>query len=926
MYQIPSLGSSIPVTALVFVALVGCNRHSPESYIASSKYHIEKREYPAAIIELKNALQKAPDSGEARYLLGVALRESGDPGAAEIELRKATSGGFDPALARLALVAVLVDSGQFDKALKEANPEAAERPADKAALYAYVGDAYLGTGKLGDGKIAYARALAVDSSSAEGQLGLAKVSAIERDLPQARALADKALAAKPAWPEGLQLKADLLVMEGKDKDAAIYYIKAIELRPRALRPYLSLIPLLIRERDLKGAEEWVAKVKKLAPESPITAYLDALVAYSGGDRRRAREALRHVMKGVADYQPALLLAGAVEHDLGGFVQAEDYLLKALEATPDAAYPRRLLVSTYLRSGQIHKARSVLAPLLKGSSGEPVTWILAGEVALRAREPKKAAEYFEKAISLDPANPVSRTRLGQAHLAGGDTQRALQELEASSAADANQYDADVALITFYLNKRDIDKALVAVERLKSKQPDNPVSHNLSGLVLQAKGDRAAARQAFDRAIELQETYFPAARNLALLDLQERKPDAAEQRYEKILTKDPKNEEALVALVGLKQRIGADANVVDAAINRLVAARPDSVRGHIMKIEFLVLQGNVKDAVTAAQQAQAALPDDPAILGALASVQSAAGDTNQAVSSYGKLASLLPRSAAPLVLQAGVYASAKEWKAADDALRKALQREPNSADVLTALVKTSLRSGNFEQAMVDAREFQKRVPGNAMGYVAEADILAAQKRFTEAEAQLRALLKKSNAPAVMMRLYGMLSEQGRNKEADAAAEEWIDLHPKDLAVPAYLGEYHLLHKRYGEATRWYRVVVNARPDDVAAMNNLAWVLGEAGDPAALAIGEKALTLAPRSAAVLDTVGALYVKNGRADKGSELLAKAVELVPANPAVRLNYAKALIADGKRGDAASQLDKISKLPGVALQTKEEAAKLRSGL
>ncbi len=46
--------------------------------IASAKQLIAKRDHVAAVIELKSALQQTPNSGEARYLLGVALLEQGE--------------------------------------------------------------------------------------------------------------------------------------------------------------------------------------------------------------------------------------------------------------------------------------------------------------------------------------------------------------------------------------------------------------------------------------------------------------------------------------------------------------------------------------------------------------------------------------------------------------------------------------------------------------------------------------------------------------------------------------------------------------------------------------------------------------------------------------------------------------------------------
>ena len=65
--------------ALLWIALAlasaGCSRDNPVELIASAKEYLAKREYNAAVIQLKNALQKDPDNAEARYLLGIASHE-----------------------------------------------------------------------------------------------------------------------------------------------------------------------------------------------------------------------------------------------------------------------------------------------------------------------------------------------------------------------------------------------------------------------------------------------------------------------------------------------------------------------------------------------------------------------------------------------------------------------------------------------------------------------------------------------------------------------------------------------------------------------------------------------------------------------------------------------------------------------------------
>jgi len=124
------------------------------------------------------------------------------------------------------------------------------------------------------------------------------------------------------------------------------------------------------------------------------------------------------------------------------------------------------------------------------------------------------------------------------------------------------------------------------------------------------------------------------------------------------------------------------------------------------------------------------------------------------------------------------------------------------------------------------------------------------------------------------------------------------------------------------KWYRVALRTKPDDVATMNNLAWTLGELGDSTALSIGVKALEAAPSNPDVLDTVGGLHVKAGDAAKGSELLAKAVQIAPNRPNLRISYANALIAQGKRADADKQLDEATRLDPSEL-TKAAVASLR---
>ena len=86
----------LTAVAIALLALVGCSKEDPSALIASAKSYFAKSDYNAGIIQLKSALQVAPNSPEARFLLGKSLLDSGNAVGAEIELRKAIELGYSP--------------------------------------------------------------------------------------------------------------------------------------------------------------------------------------------------------------------------------------------------------------------------------------------------------------------------------------------------------------------------------------------------------------------------------------------------------------------------------------------------------------------------------------------------------------------------------------------------------------------------------------------------------------------------------------------------------------------------------------------------------------------------------------------------------------------------------------------------------------
>ena len=51
---------------------------NPDALLSSAKDYLAKNDRKAAVIQLKNALEKRPDFAEARFLLGQTLLGAGD--------------------------------------------------------------------------------------------------------------------------------------------------------------------------------------------------------------------------------------------------------------------------------------------------------------------------------------------------------------------------------------------------------------------------------------------------------------------------------------------------------------------------------------------------------------------------------------------------------------------------------------------------------------------------------------------------------------------------------------------------------------------------------------------------------------------------------------------------------------------------------
>ena len=165
------------------------------------------------------------------------------------------------------------------------------------------------------------------------------------------------------------------------------------------------------------------------------------------------------------------------------------------------------------------------------------------------------------------------------------------------------------------------------------------------------------------------------------------------------------------------------------------------------------------------------------------------------------------------------------------------------------------------------------------------------------------------------------------ATEALEEAVRLEPRLIAA------HHLLatvYERAGDvpkAEARYRAVLEVAPDDVIALNNLAYLLAvdRKAPSEGLPLAQRARTLAPGLPLVADTLGWIYFLLGDARQAAVLIDEALQSAPGSPEVWLHSALVRQALGDPARARADLTRALEL-NAALAERPEVERLQQQL
>lgn len=898
-----SLTVAVASAIFVLTGLSACSKtETSASLMTEAQQYAQKGDLKAALIQAKNAVAKSPQDGEARLLLSKLYMDASDPVSAEKEIRKAIALAIGAERTAPILGKSLMAQGQAQKALDALTPALASH---SAPLLAIRGDASLMLGDSAGAKQAYEQALALQPNSGGALIGMGRYSMmVQKDPAAAERYLAEAVAKDPNNADAWDFKAVLARSQAKPDDALAAYSQVLKLKPGHRTAHIEKAQIEIGQGKLDLAKADLAAARKNYPGDLFLSYTQALLDFNEGKYAPANNALQKILGVAPDHMPSVLLAGAVELNLGATQQAEQHLRKYLQAFPDNVYARKLLAKSLLQSAQPGEAVAVLAPALKGPSSDAQLMGLAGESYLKTKDFGKSTAYFEQASALAPKMAGLHTALGLSKLAEGDQATGMSELELGASLDSANADAGLTLVRTQLGLKHYDKALAAAEALEKQRPTDPQAQAAKGTVYLAKGDRSKARASFEKALALKPDYFAATAFLANLDVSDNKLQDAQHRFEALLAKDKKHIGAMTAMAELAIAQNHPQEALG-WFEKASSENPDALAPALKLATVYLRLNQPQKALSLLRKFQTANTANPALLDLLGQAQLVSKDPAAALETYSKLVKVAPTSAPAQVRLATVHKMLNNDAAAADDLKRAVALDPNLLMARLGQVQLAMQNNKPDEALAIARTLQTQRVNAGAGYELEARLQLIRKQPAQALAALEKSFAIEKSPQLLIKIAGVMRLAGKAKDIEPRLLQWQTANPNDALVPMYLAEVSLAEKRYKVAIERFEAIVKQQPKNAAALNNLAWAYQQEKDPRAVATAEQALQAAPGNASVMDTLGWMLVEQGNTARALPLLQKAAGLAPASAEIRYHLAVALSKSGDKLNARKELDKL---------------------
>ncbi len=486
---------------------------------------------------------------------------------------------------------------------------------------------------------------------------------------------------------------------------------------------------------------------------------------------------------------------------------------------------------------------VLGQLESKSSEYPRAYLDVGDFYLRTGDGDSAVKEYRQGTTKDAKNKaVYEKRMVEVLMRQGKRGEAA-DVNAQILKD-NPTDADARGVaaTLMLDKGDVTKALLELQRVVSQTPDNFVERYNLGRAYFLHGDVEQARQQFQKAIDLRPDYLLARIDLGRLQTSHGDYDAALRTAADILKLDPNSAAAKL-------------------------------------IESAALMGEKKfgDSRKTLEEMAKKNPNSGDVVFQMAVVDLADTKYKEALDEFRRAYQMNPTNARGLMGMVETYMAQNQVDQAIQLLEAESAKAPSRMDIRLAIGNVAVRAGRYDMAI---SEFQK--------------VLGSTEKGSKQQGEMN------------LRIGETYRRKGDYQNGVASLQAARQTLPDDERVLSTLGLTLDEAQRFPEARQVYEAALKGDPNNGSVLNNLAYLLTEHGGDIeqALTYAQKAKQVLPNLGEVGDTLAWIYLKKNLPDKALEILDPLVQKTPGQATWRYHLGLALVQKGDRTRAQNELAK----------------------
>jgi len=881
MQKLSKFFSRVLLLALVTATIVSCTPAAKKArYAKRGEQYFKAGEYDKAKIEYLNVLKVDQRDENAYERIGAMWLDEGAPLRAGAFLIKAAELAPNNIDNHLNLARVYLAIGRVPDARKEAMTVLEKAPDTGQALFILV-DAAQKPEDLAAAEQELQKFPHHDN--ADYYLASAGIAGKKGDIAGAEAALQRAAAADPNSP----------------------------------RVHSALGTLYLIKKDVEKAGAELEKAATLSPPRSMEKLKFAQFEVQTGASAEAKAFLEKVTKQTPDLLPAWSMLAKIANSEKKYDEALQLLQNALSRDPENLDARLVQAETWLSKREAKKAVDSLENLNRTYPNAPIIKYTLARSYLANSSPKQALDELDETVRLNPGYADAVLLRSELQLRNGNAQAALGPLQAVFKSRPDLGAATLLLAEAYRMLGRFDEAAALIREQIKKSPKVAASHFLLGLILRQQKKEVEARQAFEKAAELEPENPSSLEQLINLDIDAKAYEAGHQRVNQVLQKQA-NSAALYYLQGKLYSAEGKFDLAQAALLKAIDLDPNFSRAYDLLVPIFSRANKLPEALNEMNAVLAKKPNDLRALLLAASIYDAMKDYNKARDSYEKVVTVDPNAVVALNNLAFIYAEKlNDLNRAAELAQKARSIAPTNPSVLDTLGWITYKQGGYQQAVDLLNQSVAKSPDNAeiqfhlgmaeymMGQT-EAARSALEKAVgsaTEFEGKEEARRRLALLGKEAMKLAQL--NAGPLKNPDKAlqyAKKARELAPADPHAAATVGSIAFQLGNYTWAYSLLQESSRQLPNDPAVLHDLAWAAYSLGKVAeARQTMQSVLSSGPSSPQSTDAKTFLSMTALSADGNG--VASSEAQIDSALSTDPNYVPALVAraalQAKRGDSA---------------------------